>query len=57
MLYIHLTLVWDIITYQFYLDMDSDLKQCVARLSVNRLDLAQQVIFDNILSILNVELV
>ena len=35
----------------FYLDMDSDLKLSVARLSVNRLDLAQQVILDNILSI------
>ena len=35
--------------------MDSDLKLCVARLSVNRLDLAQQVILDNILSLLNVK--
>ena len=38
----------------FYLDMDSDLKLSVARLSVNRLDLTQQVILDNILSLLNV---
>ena len=29
----------------FYFDMDSDLKQSVVRLSVNRLDPAQQVIF------------
>ena len=35
-------------------DMDSDLKQSVASLSVNRLDLTQQVILDNILSLLNV---
>ena len=34
--------------------MDSDLKPSVARLSVNRLDLTQQVTFDNILSLLNV---
>ena len=34
--------------------MDSDLKQSVARLSVNRLDITEQVILDNILSILNV---
>ena len=34
--------------------MDSDLKLSVARLSVNRLDLTQQVILDNILSFLNV---
>ena len=34
--------------------MDSDLKLSVARLSVNRLDLTQQVILDNILSLLNV---
>ena len=33
----------------FYLDMDSDLKLSVARLSVNRLDLTQQVPLDNIL--------
>ena len=33
--------------------MDSDLKLSVARLSVNRLDLTQQVILDNILSLLN----
>ena len=38
----------------FYLDMDSDLKLSIARLSVNRLDRAQQVIIDNILSLLNV---
>ena len=38
----------------FSLDMDSDLKQSVARLSVNRLDLTQQVILDNIRSLLNV---
>ena len=38
----------------FYLDMDSDLKLSVTRLSVNRLDLTQQVILDNILSLLNV---
>ena len=38
----------------FDLDMDSDLKLSVARLSVNRLDLAHQVILDNILSFLNV---
>ena len=38
----------------FQLDMDSDLKLSVARLSVNRLDLTQQVILDNILSLLNV---
>ena len=35
--------------------MDSDLKLSVARLSVNRLDLTQQVILDNILSLLNVK--
>ena len=34
--------------------MDSDLKQSVARLSVNRLDITEQVVLDNILSILNV---
>ena len=34
----------------FYLDMESDLKLSVARLSVNRLDLTQQVTLDNILS-------
>ena len=34
--------------------MDSVLKLSVARLSVNRLDLTQQVILDNILSLLNV---
>ena len=34
--------------------MDSDLKLSVARVSVNRLDLTQQVILDNILSLLNV---
>ena len=34
--------------------MDSDLKLSVARLSGNTLDLAQQVILDNILSFLNV---
>ena len=34
--------------------MDCDLKLCVARLSVNILDLTQQVILDNILSLLNV---
>ena len=34
--------------------MDSDLKLSVARLSINRLDLTQQVILDNILSLLNV---
>ena len=39
----------------FSLDMDSDLKQSVARLSVNRLDLTQQVILDNIRSLLNVK--
>ena len=39
----------------FYLDMDSDLKLSVARFSVNRLDLIQQVIFNNILSLLNVK--
>ena len=38
----------------FYLNMDSDLKLPVARLSVNRLDLAQQVILDKTLSLLNV---
>ena len=38
----------------FYLDMESDLKLSVARLSVNRLDLTQQVTLDNILSLLNV---
>ena len=38
----------------FYLDMDSDLKLSVARLSVNRLTVAQKVIIDNILSLLNV---
>ena len=37
-----------------HLDMDSNLKLSVARLSVNRLDLTQQVILDNILSLLNV---
>ena len=41
----------------FYLDMDSHLKLFIARLSVNRLDPAQQIIFDNrpILSFLNVK--
>ena len=34
--------------------MDSDLKQSVARLYVNRIDLAKQVMLDNILSPLNV---
>ena len=34
--------------------MESDLKLSVARLSVNRLDLTQQVTLDNILSLLNV---
>ena len=34
--------------------MYSDLKLSVARLSVNRLDLTQQVILDNILSLLKV---
>ena len=34
--------------------MDSALILTVARLSVNRLDLTQQVILDNILSLLNV---
>ena len=34
--------------------MDSDLKLSVARLSVNRLYLTQQVILDTILSLLNV---
>ena len=34
--------------------MDSDLKLSVARLSVNRLDLAQLIILDNIISLLNV---
>ena len=34
--------------------MDSDLKLSVACLSVNRLDLKQQVILDNIRSLLNV---
>ena len=38
----------------FYMGMDSDLKLIVAGLSVNRLDLAQQVILDNILSLCNV---
>ena len=38
----------------FYLDKDSDLKLSVARLSVNILDLTQQVILDNIPSLLNV---
>ena len=38
----------------FYFAMDSDLKLSVARLSVNRLDLAQQGIFVNLLSPLNV---
>ena len=38
----------------FYLDMDSDLKQSVVRLSVNRLDLEQKVILDNVHSLLNV---
>ena len=38
----------------FYLDMDSDFKLSVVRLSVNRLDLTQQVTLDNILSLLNV---
>ena len=58
MLNIHPTLVLDInlsfFRNHFYLDMDSDLKLSVARLSVNRLDLTQQVILDNILSLLNV---
>ena len=44
----------DFLRNHFNLDMDSDLKLSVARLSVNRLDLAQQVILDNILSLLNV---
>ena len=34
--------------------MDSDLKLSVARLSVNRLDLTQQVTLDNILLLMNV---
>ena len=34
--------------------MDSDLKLSVARVSVIRLDLTQQIILDNILSLLNV---
>ena len=34
--------------------VESDLKLSVARLSVNRLDLTQQVTLDNILSLLNV---
>ena len=38
----------------FYLDMDSDLKLSIARLFINILDLTQQVILDNILSLLNV---
>ena len=58
MLNIHPTLVLDInLAFSeifFYLDMDSDLKLSVVRLSVNRLDLTQQVIPDNILSLLNV---
>ena len=37
----------------FYLDMDSDLKLSVALLSVNRLDLTQQVILDNIIIIIS----
>ena len=37
-----------------YLDMDSDLKQSIAGLSVNKLDLAQKGIHDNLLSLLNV---
>ena len=57
MLNIHPTLVLDInlvfFRNHFYLDMDSDLKLAVARLSVNRLDLTQQVILDNILSLFN----
>ena len=36
------------------MDMDCDLKLSVARLSVNRLDLAQQVILNIIHSLLNV---
>ena len=36
--------------------MDFDLKQPVAHLSVNRLDLAQQGILDNLLSLLNVKI-
>ena len=35
------------------MDMDSYLKLSVARLSVNRLDLAQQLILDHLLSLLN----
>ena len=58
MLNIHPTLVLDIhfvfFRNLFYLDMDSDLKLSVARLSVNRLDLAQQVTPNNILSDFNV---
>ena len=58
MLNIHLTLVLDInvvfFRNYFYLDMDFDFKLSVARLSVNRLNLTQQVILDNILSLLNV---
>ena len=58
MLNIHPTLVLDInlvfFINHFYLDMDSDLKLSVARLSVNRLDITQQVLLDNILSLLNV---
>ena len=58
MLNIHPTLVLDInlvfFRNHFYLDMESDLKLSVARLSVNRLDLTQQVTLDNILSLLNV---
>ena len=38
----------------FYLAMDSDLKLSVVRLSANRLYLVQQVILDNIRSLLNV---
>ena len=58
MLNIHPTLVLDIhLAFSeiiFILDMDSDSKLSVTRLSVNKLDLTQQVILDNILSLLNI---
>ena len=42
-----------IVFFRFYYDMDSDLKQYVALLSVNRLDLAQHYILNHLLLILN----
>ena len=41
---------------QFYLDMCSDLKRSFVRLSVNRLDLSEQVILDNLFSPLYVRI-